>query len=75
MATPSLRKCITFSGVQEMSVESTSTSLARPPSSQAAAVSRPALPEAHIAETFIAGPWKPNSCMSVDIGVDGISDR
>ena len=23
----------------------------------------------------MAGPWKPNSCMSVDIGVDGISDE
>ena len=48
-----------FSGVQERSLATTSTSLARPPSSHIFAVSSPALPDAHIAETFMTGPWKP----------------
>ncbi len=75
MATPRSRKCLTFSGVPEMSVAITTTSVATPASIQALAVRNAELPEAHMAETLMAGPWKPYSCMSSDIVVDGISDR
>ena len=64
-----------FSGVSERSVAISSTSVPIPASSQACAVTKPAFPEAHMAETFVAGPWNPNSCMRMDIGVDGIRVR
>jgi hypothetical protein len=64
-----------FSGVSERSVATKTTSSTMPASSHDFAVIRPAFPEAHMADTVIAGPWKPYSCIRVDIGVDGISAR
>src|SRR5450631_1387101 len=63
-ATPSLTKWAVFSGVHEMSVATTITSSATPPSSHAFAVIIAAFPDAHIADTFRAGPWNPNSCIA-----------
>ena len=34
-----------------------------------------ALPEAHIALTAMAGPWKPWACICIDMIVDGIRRR
>ena len=64
-----------FSGVADRSLATTMTSLATPASSHILAVSIAALPEAHIAVTFITGPWKSWRCMSSDSTVDGMRCR
>jgi hypothetical protein len=51
-----LTKCSTFSGVSDRSVATNTTSSTIPASSHIFAVISPALPEAHIADTFMAGP-------------------
>jgi hypothetical protein len=64
-----------FSGVPEMSVDTTITSLATPPSSHIFAVSTAELPDEHMAPTFITGPWKSWRVMKRDSTVDGIRCR
>ncbi|SLJ65606.1 Uncharacterised protein [Mycobacteroides abscessus subsp. abscessus] len=65
----------TMSGVPDRSEVTTTTSSARPASSHSRAVSTAALAELHAAETFMVGPWKPNSRMASAIGVDGKRPR
>ncbi len=48
------------------------TSEAMPESSHDLAVITPALPEAHMADTDMAGPWKSFSFMSMQMTVEGI---
>ena len=48
------------------------TSVAIPESIQDFAVMTPALPEAHMADTDMAGPWKSFSFISMEMTVDGI---
>ena len=64
-----------LSVVPETSVATTMTSVTTPASSHILAVSIAALPDAHIAVTDIAGPWKSCRCIWVDRIVDGISCR
>ena len=51
------------------------TSLATPASSHILAVSIAALPEAHMAVTFITGPWNSWRFMNSDSTVEGMSWR
>ena len=64
-----------FSGVAERSLATTTTSLATPASIHILAVSIAALPEAHIAVTFMTGPWKSWRAISSESMVDGIRCR
>ncbi len=73
MATPRSTKGRTFSGVAEMSVATTTTSVQMPASNHSLAVSSPALPDAHIAVTPMHGPWNLCSRITVVSGVEGIS--
>ena len=73
--TPRSTKCRMLSVVPDTSVATTMTSVTTPASSHILAVSMAALPEAHIAVTDMAGPWKPCRCIAVDRTVDGMSWR
>ena len=61
--------------VPDTSVATTITSVATPASSHDFAVSIAAFPDAHIAETDMAGPWKSWRCICIDSIVDGINCR
>jgi hypothetical protein len=58
--------------VADMSVATQITSSAMPASSQSFAVINATFAELHAAETFIDGPWKPNS-WTTEMGVEGSS--
>src|SRR5450631_2312230 len=73
LATPRSRKLRTFSGLQDRSEVTTTTSVTSPALSQSLAVRAAALPEAHMADTPMHGPVNPRSCISSDTGVDGMS--